>query len=76
MTEVQLSGKFQEDDTIWSIDTWVQNGKFNIATTSEDEESGFAGAELDAEQVSNLIAAGLDYLARFKNGDYKDSVKV
>jgi len=75
MTEVRLEGVFNEDGTPWGLDIWEAGGKFNVVATSEDEESGFGGAELDAEQVSVLVAAGLEFLAKYRHGEYQTATQ-
>lgn len=75
MTEIRLEGSFDEDGTTWGLDVWEVNGKFHVVATSEDEETGYGGAELDAEQVSLLVAAGLEYLAKYRHGEYQTASK-
>jgi hypothetical protein len=71
MTEIRLQGTFKEDNTPWGLDAWEANGRFNVVASSDDEESGYGGAELDAEQVSQLVAAGLEFLAKYRHGEYE-----
>lgn len=71
MTEIKLEGTFEEDGSPWGLDVWESNGKLNVVATSDYEEAGFGGAELDPEQVSLLVAAGLEYLAKSRHGEYE-----
>jgi len=75
MTEIKLEGTFHEDGTPWGLDVWESDGKFHVVASSEDEEAGYGGAELDAEQVSLLVAAGLEYLAKYRHGEYQTASK-
>lgn len=75
MTEIKLEGTFDEDGTPWGLDVWEANGKLNVVASSEDEESGYGGVELDAEQVSLLVAAGLEYLAKYRHGEYQTTTQ-
>lgn len=72
MNEFSIEGTFEEDGQPWGLDTWVSDGKFNIATSTDGEAINYSGAEMNSKQVSLLIDACLHYLARIKNGELKD----
>lgn len=67
MTELQLEGDFVEDKEHWGIDVWAENGRINMAITNTNyllELPGYAGAELNRDQIKALADTLIDFLMR------------